>query len=166
MHAHTHTHTHTHTHARTHTHCYVQGLVFVQSLQVNTYVEDPSHPLVQAVCSLGGSNNRQEALHSLQRQGRLAVLRPYLQGMEEQVLDSLLKDVEMEVQRLSEKVDQNEQRITRLENQRRKELEAEKAVLDQYLIEWWNGWLDDLDDTVAGWRFVEGLVQWFIDTPG
>ena len=101
----------------------------------------------------------------MKEKGRLGELRPHLQGLGDQVLNELLKDVEREVEKLGERMGLAEQRITilELEHQRSKEQEAERAVLSPYLIEWWRKWLHRLRDTVAGQKFVQGLVQWFID---
>ncbi len=102
----------------------------------------------------------------MKEKGRLGELRPHIVGLGDQVLDSLLREVESEVEKLGERMGQAEQRITRLEeieNDRKKAEDAEMAVLSPYLVVWWRKWLDDLDDTVAGKQFIQGLVQWFID---
>ena len=102
----------------------------------------------------------------MKEKGRLGELRPHLQGLGEQALDELLRKVESEVEKLGERMGQAEEDISMIKeilNQRLKALDAEMAVLSPYLIVWWRKWLDDLEDTVAGKQFIQGLVQWFID---
>jgi hypothetical protein len=130
------------------------------------YAEDDSDPLVQAVCRLGDSSDRQEAMRRLKEDGRLGELRPHLVGLGDQVLDELFREVEREVVKLGERMGQAEQEISMIKeilNQRLKALDAEMAVLSPYLVVWWRKWLDDLEDTVAGKQFIQGLVQWFMD---
>ena len=52
--------------------------------------------------------------------------------------------------------------IDHLIAQRKKENEAEEAgVLPDYLIEFWDNFLDDLSDAIPGKEFVKGIVTWF-----
>ena len=46
-------------------------------------------------------------------------------------------------------------------HQRDLQARATTEALPPYLLDWWNEFLDDLDDVVANCTFVEGIVQWF-----
>ncbi len=122
--------------------------------------EDDS-ALVQAVRSLGGSSDSQEALRHLKEQGRLEELCPHLQGLGEQVLDSMIDEVKREVEELMKDVSTIKTTIQDIVEQRRKELAGALAVLSPYLLEWWREHLDDLEDTVHDDDFVQGLENWF-----